>query len=268
MPITELEAYKFQAESAEGCDSINTAGSIIRFAPLLRCGGLPTLHQLTPAAAAIGDTVVTANITGPLPLVVGTTLYFKAGDKITFGTSTVTVAADTTVTSTAAPIQVDTLTAAILPANIAETFGTVALLDPTDLSENDNDTTQDTSSIPSFIGSMTIVRKNPQINLTLKMRDEADIAYHGKGFLYDAKSQAKSLFTIVADSAKYVTWGVMLPMNHQKPRQNGNFITAQVTLAAQSKWSTPRHYDLLEVAEKATVDKVLQYSGLSGIYAA
>ncbi|MGL4909588.1 MAG: hypothetical protein ACRC4J_00095 [Cetobacterium sp.] len=267
MPITELEAYKFQAESAEGCDSINTAGSIIRFAPLPKCGGLPTLHQITPAAAAIGDTTITANITGPAP-VAGAAVYFKAGDKITFGTKTVTVAADATVTSTAGPIQVDTLTAAITITDIAETFGTVALLDPTDLSENDNDTTQDTSSIPSFIGSMTIVRKNPQINLTLKMRDEADIAYHGKGFLYDAKSQAKSLFTIVADSAKYVTWGVMLPMNHQKPRQNGNFITAQVTLAAQSKWSTPRHYDLLETAEKATVDKILQYCGLSGIYAA
>ncbi len=247
--------------SLTSCEEIQNAGSIIKVANLVNCASEPTVYTLTAGAGgAIGATTLTLSITAPAgppaPSVV-----LQKGSRLFFGTTfiPVTVAADTTVTSTPVAVPVDPLEAAV--SGTAFTWGLQMILSPTDLPINSTDQTVDRSDLTySLQGSTVKTGKETSSQITVISRTD-DRAFWE--VIYPASQGTQSIFAHIIRTGGIRVWGRCHVVNLTQPGAIRELKRDSFGLNYQAPWAQPtlRQY-ITDTAQLAAFDAVMRLSGI------
>lgn len=234
----------FAPTVAPGCDAISAQGSVLYVAPPLEdanlCQKLPRKFSLTcPESRTTSNSTMKMFISATSPTMTTPTVYLQAGTVLYFAdTVKVTVATSIKIVATTelAAVDVDVaISGSIAEDDVAETYAMYEARGATDLTDNDNAQTQDTSKLSTgFQGSMITTRVSGQIPIQYQIGDSGDWAWHK--VLFPCGQNGRRFFCYLASTDGTRIYGNAIVTPQNRSRQSGGLITGSLQLELQAPY--------------------------------
>jgi hypothetical protein len=160
----------------QNCSSISNQGSILLVGNLLNCADEPDILTITNSTAAAID-AVTLSLRSNATITQGAPTLRK-GSILHFGTLKAVVTDDTVIPvgTTAVPVPVEKLNAAIASNATAQTWALLRVLAPQTLPINEESSTTDTTDLTNGLQGSEVVTKlmlNPSVQVINRFDDKA-----------------------------------------------------------------------------------------------